>query len=116
MYDEDRFYNQTNDLQLAFETSRMEIKIHNDTNKIKELVEQGKHVIVSSSTIFCPRTDAYLGSTTNIEKVFDTIGEAENAFKFYPQELDEINFWIEPSKKNEPQTTIPIHPIEDCPF
>jgi hypothetical protein len=69
------------ELQNAYDQSRMEIDLVGDINKITELLNKGKSLVVSWHTVYCPRTDAYLGDVAHIEHVCANLETANAVFR-----------------------------------
>lgn len=87
------------ELQNAFERSRAEIKIVDETQKINELVAQGKHVVASGYPVCCPSTDAYIGRVVVIDGVFDDREAAMDFFNTMKIGASEYDFdtWVSPT-------------------
>ena len=107
------------ELQNAFSRSRMEIRLHDDTSKIKALVAQGKHVVAVSYPSCCPSTDAYLGTNVYLQAAFDTRDEALD--KFF--ELTGCGYaegdgdvWVEPIQQPAPAQQPFDWLADDSPF
>lgn len=107
-------------LQMAYAESRASIQIVDDTNKIKELVAQGKHVVASGYPVCCPSTDAYIGRTVCIDGVFDTRDEAMEFFNTMCIGADSSDFdtWVSPTPPVErtQQELVDFFLEDDCPF
>jgi len=74
------------ELQNALALSNMQ-REPDDTAKIDELVASGRHVVVSERPVFCPRTDACMGSHKMLMSDHPTRHEAEIACR----ELDDAD-------------------------
>jgi hypothetical protein len=89
-----------NESQAAFAVSRAEFSIaqserSNGRHQLEVLVAEGKHVVFSSSTAFCPRTDAILGDIIHVVAVFDTREEADADYQARnPEETCDSDFMI----------------------
>ncbi len=107
------------ELQNAFDRSRMEIQIHDDTKKIEELVAASKHVVASSGVVCCPSTDAYIGRSVHIEGIFDTREEAMALFAELGPGDGDVDCWVMPIVQPEPRPISEVAEIflaDDCPF
>lgn len=70
-----QFFPQT-ELQNAFAVSRME-REPDDSYQINEALANGKFVVVTEGTEYCPRTDAIMGSRRCLNSIHDTREQAE---------------------------------------
>lgn len=110
------------ELQMAFARSRAEIKIVDETEKIDELVAQGKHVVASGYPVCCPSTDAYMGRMVCIDGVFDNRDEALEFFNTMCIGASESEFdsFVSPTPKIERShqelEDIFLDDLDDCPF
>ena len=122
MYEQEREheFGAATELQNAFARSRAEIQIVDETQKIKDLVAQGKHVVASGYPVCCPRTDAYIGRTVCIDGIFDTRDEAMEFFNTMCIGASECEFdsFVSPAPKIErsQQELEDIFLEDDCPF
>ena len=87
---------QTNEFQNAFAWNRMNRK-PDDTHLINQAIAQGKFVVVTEGTEYCPSTDAIMGTRKCLSATLDTREEAvkwleENDFK----EHDDLSMYILP--------------------
>jgi hypothetical protein len=64
------------ELQNAFALSRME-RPRDDSQKIADLVSAGRFVVVISHPVYCPRTDASMGSFLSLDSHFDDEAAAQ---------------------------------------
>lgn len=87
------------ELRNAFDRSRFEADIQNDTKKIDDLVAQGKHVVVEAHPICCRSTDAYIGRAVCIIGVFDTRDEAMVMFNQASEDISDcdLDVWVSPT-------------------
>lgn len=109
------------ELQNAFQRSRSEIKLVDDTQKIAELVAQGKHVVASGHPVCCPSTDAYIGRMVCIDGVFDSRDEAMEFFNtmLIGSEMSDWDTWVSPVVQPTPLTQRELRETflaDDCPF
>jgi hypothetical protein len=63
------------ELQNAYAVSQMERK-PDDRAMAEELVSLGRHVVVREAVIYCPRTDASMGTAVHLLGDFETQDEA----------------------------------------
>jgi len=109
-----------NDLLNAFNHSRATIEIQNDTAKIATMVRSGRHVVVEEHVVFCPSTDAAIGTAIYLVDDYATQDEALAAFQelYATLDGDMISAHVEP---RVPFTPAPVDPDFwlkdlDCPF
>lgn len=105
------------ELQNAFDRSRSEIQIHDDSSLIKEFVERGKFVVASSFPVCCPSTDAYIGRTVHLESVFDDRQSAIDYVNLKDVDCSELDLWVEPIERPvPPPVDVNIFMADDCLF
>jgi hypothetical protein len=116
-----------NESQAAFAVSRSEFSIEqsaksNDRHRLAGLLAEGKHVVVSSSVAYCPRTDAILGDIMTILAVFNTREEAYADYQARnPEEVCDADYMIGVRSPKPLVVAAPIY-IDDpndpnyCPF
>lgn len=89
-----------------------------DSERIAELVESGKFVVVAEVTEYGPVTDAIIGSRLFVDSIHDTREAAEAAMAgMTPEDFDcETRYHVEPKPVVEPKRYVPEFGEDDIPF
>lgn len=103
------------ELQNAVSLSRMELPADHSC-QIADAIEAGKFVVIEEGPVFCPRTDASIGSLRFIMSTHECYADAERALNgiphgYYP---DDYTFHILP-RKIEP-TPVVAYDDSEIPF
>jgi len=89
-----------------------------DSERIAELVESGKFVVVAEVTEYGPVTDAIIGSRLFVDSIHDTREAAEAAMAgMTPEDFDyETSYHVEPKPVVERKRYVPEFGEDDIPF
>ena len=105
----------SNEFEAAFDLSRRETTIQNDSAKIHQARLDGKFVVVSEHEVCCKFTDGLLGYAVVIDGIFDTEAEA----KVLSDKLghsDGAGGGIAPPIEEVAEVEVEEVPKDECPF
>ena len=103
----------SSELQNAFALSRME-RPRDDSQDIADLVSAGKFVVVVSHPMYCPRTDASMGSFLSLDSQFDDEATALARVEEFG-DMDESYACVAMKAKPRDPEWVPT-PSEEIPF
>lgn len=101
------------ELQNAFALSRME-RPRDDAQEISDLVSAGRFVVVVSHPVYCPRTDASMGSFLSLDSHFDDEAAAKARAEGLG-DMDESYAYVAMKAKPRDPEWVPA-PSEEIPF
>lgn len=97
----------------AFAWNRMNMK-PDDSAKIQEAIDAGKFAVVLDGPVYCPSTDAIMGSQRFLDSVHDTRAAAE-AKAYDLGDMDEIDVYVLPRADRPATPYVPLTD-DDIPF
>ena len=103
----------SSELQNAFALSRME-RPRDDSQDIADLVSAGKFVVVVSHPVYCPRTDASMGSFLSLNSHFDDEVTAQARVEELG-DMDESYAYVATKAKPRDPEWVPT-PSDEIPF
>jgi hypothetical protein len=105
----------TNEFQLAYEKAKIEVPIKNELQKARQLAETGVKSVIVESVVYCPYTDAILGSEFIIYSLYTNYEEAEAAANSLQEILYDDAVFVYPRRPFDTAENEKINE-EDIPF
>jgi hypothetical protein len=103
-----------NELAAAYDLSRREARLVNDSVAIAAALAAGKVVLVNEWTSYCRFTDAILGGNQELEAVYDSVADIPEDLELFGDDEGGRRL-IFPRNDKEPEP-LPVLADEDIPF